>query len=624
VQHVELGLNEYAGWLMEELFGSTSLPTIQKGTYPLTLGPHGFYWFALIPSQTMEETVQPSRGQQLPVLDLSERWQEWVADYGQNEIEGILPNYLRRREIVPRGRDVIYVTILTTISFQIEKVEFSLLLLRVGFRTGLPETIPLMLTLITPEEEHLLLGQAEVIGLARVTGLQEGLLVTPLAIPRLATQLLKLIISGQRFAFDEGELIVTPTPALTLTTERISELVPLWRQSERHNLTVTYGSDYILKVFRRVEEGANPDWEVSRFLHEEQRFPHVAPIAGAITWQPEKGEVTTLAILHQYVPNQGTAWQFVVHGLGRFYEEIAATMRNEKDLSPLERASAGGTPRAALRIPHWFDAAPDDNLAEKEAYLASLLPTIQLLGKRTAEMHQALVAGHLPAFCAVPYAKPYQRSVYQAVRLVAGRLEERLERERGNLPEAAADLVDRYLKCQKQLMDRLDNLLFPIKGAMRTRIHGDYHLRQLLFTGNDFVIIDFEGQPNQTINERRIKRSPLRDVATMVRSFDYAAWSVLLGLATSAGHSHGLVREEDKALLQPWADWWAGCVSRALIQSYVQHMQSSGILPDQAGCRVMLDFYVLEKDLANIDYELTNRPNWLVIPLRNILRTLEN
>jgi maltose alpha-D-glucosyltransferase/alpha-amylase len=612
VQHVELDLNQYAGWVPEELFGGMPLPMIQKGQYPLSLGPHGFYWFSLTNAQGLEEKVQSLTLKQLPTLHIADPWADWISDYGRSEIEEILPNYLRRRGIVQQDREMIYVRIETDLSFQMEKVPLLLLLVRVGFRTGMPETLPLMLTLIPPDQEHLLLAHPDVIGLARLTGLQEGLLCAPLAVPPLAILLLQSIRNGNRIAFEEGELVCVPTQALSASAERINELVPLLRQSERHNLTMTYSTEYILKVFRRVEDGFNPDWEITRFLTEEQKFTRVAPIAGAIEWHPERGEVTTLALLHQYVPNQGTAWQFVVHQLSKFFEDIAASKKvlSAEAFAQTRQGSASSVEQPAL------DPA-------SEGLLASLLEMMHLLGKRTAELHQALSAPQLPAFAPVPYNKPYQRSVYQGMRIVAGRLEERLERERHRLPESIQDGVNLYLKAQKRLMDRFDNFLTPVTGAMRTRIHGDYQLRQLLFTGNDFVIIDFEGQPDRALSDRRVKRSPLRDVASMVRSFDYAASSVLLGLATSIGHSHGLVREEDKALLQPWADWWVNRVSNAFIHAYLHHMQPSGLIPDSVACRLMLDLYILEKTLIEMDYELTYRPDWLRIPLRYALRLIE-
>jgi maltose alpha-D-glucosyltransferase/alpha-amylase len=197
-----------------------------------------------------------------------------------------------------------------------------------------------------------------------------------------------------------------------------------------------------------------------------------------------------------------------------------------------------------------------------------------------------------------------------------------LERELAQFTEPIKGLVQRFLQGQDRLLRRFDAFLQPNLGGMRIRTHGDYHLRQLLFTGNDFIIIDFEGRPDRTLDDRRLKRSPLRDVAAMIRSLDYAAASVLLGLTTAAGQVHGFIRDEDRAVLQPWADWWVDYVASVFVQAYLQNMENTDLLPGKSGCRELLQLCILENAIWEMDYELTNRPTWFLIPLRSVLRIL--
>ena len=177
-----------------------------------------------------------------------------------------------------------------------------------------------------------------------------------------------------------------------------------------------------------------------------------------------------------------------------------------------------------------------------------------MLGLQTAELHRTLAANPTdPALAPEPFGKLYRRSMYQSLRNLTGRLCDRLTQHRKDLPESARPLADEIVRQQDAILQRFRAILDPAFVGQRIRCHGDYHLGQLLFTGKDFVVIDFEGETARTIGERRIKRSPLRDVASMVRSLDYAVQSVLLGVTDVRGRPPGMIRPEDRPALEPWA-----------------------------------------------------------------------
>src|SRR5262249_11137008 len=263
-----------------------------------------------------------------------------------------------------------------------------------------------------------------------------------------------------------------------------------------------------------------------------------AAVAGYVDLRRRGSPPATLAVLHKFVPNQGTAWQYTLDQLSGYFERAAALSRDSRPAPPPEAPLLGNGEAAAGH-------------GEWQELLGGYLETARLLGRRTAELPLALAGNAAdPAFTPEPFSKLYQRSIYQSMRNMTGRVCQRLARDRHRLPPETRELGDRVVGSRDEILKRFRTILDPSIGGMRIRCDGDLHLGQLLFTGKDFVIIDFEGEGFRTIEDRRVKRAPLRDVAGMVRSLDYAARSVLLGLASSRGRSPGVIRPEDRPALE--------------------------------------------------------------------------
>ena len=376
--------------------------------------------------------------------------------------------------------------------------------------------------------------------------------------------------------------------------------------AEQSNTSVVYADRLILKVFRRLHEGTNPDLEVGRFLTEQVFFPHIPHVAGGIEYYPgRRAQPMTVGVLQEYVPNEGDAWKYTLDSLAHYFESVLA--HAEAGISPL----------------------PDKSLIElSESGIPTIvgeaagvyLSSAQLLGQRTGELHLALASNRDdPDFAPEPFTVGYQRSVFHHMRslttLVLLLLRQRLEA----LPEDAGKEAMRVLGIEGDIIARFRIALKHKAAAMRTRCHGDYHLGQVLYTGRDFVIIDFEGEPARPLGERRLKRSPLSDVAGMIRSFDYAVHAALLGQAPT------VIRPEDLPILERWGRLWYVWVSAAFLNSYLAVVEESGLLPSsREELGALLDMYLLEKAVYELGYELNNRPDWVRVPLLGILQLVES
>jgi maltose alpha-D-glucosyltransferase/alpha-amylase len=301
--------------------------------------------------------------------------------------------------------------------------------------------------------------------------------------------------------------------------------------------------------------------------------------------------------------NQGDAWQFSLDHISHFCERVLSKKSEIPEIPVLPSQLAG------------FSVS-DVNPLLQELIGGFYLEMISLLGKRTGEMHLALVeAGRERGFTPEPFSLLYQRSVYQSMRNLSMRNLQLLQEGIGKLPEPAASEAASVLRRKQEIFSAFQGILTKKILTVRTRFHGDYHLGQVLFTGNDFIIIDFEGEPARPLSERRLKKSPLRDAAGMMRSFHYAVYHVLLKSAC--------VRPEDCNVLEPLANVWYACVSGVFFNAYLQAVKEAPFIPKEQGVmEKLLECFLLEKAVYELGYELNNRPEWVGIPVKGILNIL--
>jgi maltose alpha-D-glucosyltransferase/alpha-amylase len=298
--------------------------------------------------------------------------------------------------------------------------------------------------------------------------------------------------------------------------------------------------------------------------------------------------------------------------LSRYFERILALPAAEQQAPALDK------PLIAL--------VDEETPPVVQELIGRYLETARLLGQRTGELHVALAKERDdPAFTPEPFTKLYQRSVYQSMRNVHRQALDRLRQHLPQLPEPAQADAQRVLDASEQILSRFRCLLDRKLTGQCIRCHGNYDLCEVLYTGKDFVFIDFEGEQGRSLNDRRTKRSPLRDVASMIRSLQYAAFSTLLETGNARGRAPGLIRAADVALLEPWAWVWQRWVSATFLKSYLAVTEPVDILPKtRAEQQTLLAVFLLEKSLNELGHELDYRPAWVAVPLRGLLQILQS
>jgi maltose alpha-D-glucosyltransferase/alpha-amylase len=365
--------------------------------------------------------------------------------------------------------------------------------------------------------------------------------------------------------------------------------------AEQSNTSILYGQKMILKLFRRLQPGENPDVEIGRFLTEVAHFARISPLLGEITLEHADGVSTSVAMLQELVRNEGDGWQWTLEELARFFEAVSTLPAPHDEGEAATFVSDG-------RVP-----------AEAREHAGLYMEAATLLGRRTAEMHFAMATPTTDeAFRAEPFtADDLARDARRIDAQIHGTLDA-LKSRMSSLKDETADEAATLLSRRIELFARAHAITGAEASGQRIRIHGDYHLGQVLRAKNDFVLLDFEGEPARTLEERRRKQCPLKDVAGMLRSFSYAGWSAL---------ETYVQRHPDRLrTLEPWVRMWQNVVSTEFLLGYRRALaERRDLLPEPEQADSLLHAYLLEKALYELLYELNNRPAWVRIPMAGIL-----
>jgi maltose alpha-D-glucosyltransferase/alpha-amylase len=592
-QPVELDLSAFKGRVPIEMLGRAPFPPIGELPYLLTLSSYGFYWFRLTSDAEMPSWHQEGVAlQEWPTLVLFDGWTSFFRDrvmpwrIGMSERmrtqfeQDVLPRHIEiQRWYASKGTTIERARLADHAVWEAGSLSWMLPLLELdGPPGGATYFMPLALAWEERDEERMAgVAQAAVAKVRQQA--QVGLMGDAFYDEAFCRALVHAIRNGLDLETAHGRLRFRATEAFKSIKADIDSL-PVGRPSGvSSNTVVTMNETLFLKGYRHVREGLNPELEMGRFLTEVARYPHCVPVLGALEYTANDGRTMTLAMVQSYVSNQGDGWDHTLGYLERFLRDFATT-----------------------------NGALPDPLAAHGGFLA-LMAT---LGRRTAELHKALaIRTGAAAFEPEPLAGEdvarYSAQARADVATTLSLLHDRL----GQLPAPAQIDGQALLTMEDALQAYIGARKPQTQGGIKSRYHGDFHLGQVLVRDNDFVIIDFEGEPARSFDERRAKGSPLRDVAGMLRSFNYARWSALRRVAQSV---------EEAAYLAPPAAAWEQATRQAFMDGYSQAAGGNGSAQIDTE---LLALFELEKALYELRYELNNRADWAQVPLNGVLALLQ-
>jgi maltose alpha-D-glucosyltransferase/alpha-amylase len=609
-QPVELDLSRFRGLVPVELLGNSNFPPLGDLPYFLTLPGYGFYWFRLAREAAAPRWHQESPSYADPpvlVLPAGRQTARSVdrvplrlpaRQISQLEREALLNFLGTRRWFAAKGGGIERVEVMAQAAFG-DKVLLTLLRVHVGDEASVgaePQLYFLPLSAAweeDTEEDGVSVYMPDVLTKLRRRA-RVGVLLDALSDEAFCRSVVAAMGENTGVSIGEGEIHFSGTDVFgkLVGDVPVGELSVRRADVEQTNSSVILGERLILKAYRRLQKGMNPDLEIGRYLTEKARFENTPPLAGAIEYTGPDGETTTLGLLQGFVGNQGDGWSYVLDYLDRYLEDRLLTSWS----------------------PEGEDEAKEE-LAAEDAFYAGLVRT---LGLRTGELHAAFAAPTDDEAFAPETATPEEVAGWvDSVLAEARSTLDLLKRRRSSLPDEAIPDADRLLASRQGLTGSIKSVARENFRVVKTRHHGDYHLGQVLVVGNDFQIIDFEGEPARPLAERRKKHSPLRDVAGMLRSFDYAIRSALMDL--------GAERADQLEGLEPWVRLWEERTRQAFLDGYREGVGDAASYPeDEEHARALIELFTLEKALYEIRYELDNRPDWVSIPIKSVLDLLED
>ena len=600
-QPVDLDLSKLEGMVPIEMLGYVEFPSIERQPYRLTLAPYSFLWLELQRKADPTETAV-DLADQAP-LDVTAGWASIFQGMGRKRLETVnLPDYLpQQRWFAAKARAIKSTRIINWAP--IKEPHSALALVEVQFESGEPEVyqVPLAITLGAAANELRRIAPSAIIA-SVLSAKTDGLLHDGVYDDNVCLELLSLVGNGGELRASDGR-VIRGVPGRVFQEIRGSAETPLpVRRStaEQSNTSIMYGDRFILKLFRRLQPGVNPDAEIGRHLTEKTTFDRIPPFAGSMELKPatDDGKATILTMLQGLVANEGDGWKWTVEELDRYFETSAPVPFPENASAelgdPLELSEHSVSQVARDHLGIYLDAA-------------------STLGRRTAELHLALAApSDDPAFAPEPLTSENFQTVLSDFHQHASRVLDVLKERVPFLPDEVVEIAATVLSRRRRILDYFGALKSTSFRTQRIRIHGDYHLGQVLRVKTDFVILDFEGEPARPLEYRRSKQCPLKDVAGMLRSFSYAAYASLINY--SARHSEDLTR------LEPWAQLWERSAAAAFLRAYRETAQGAEFLPvDTSDFHKLLDVFLLEKALYEVLYELNARPAWVRIPLMGIM-----
>jgi maltose alpha-D-glucosyltransferase / alpha-amylase len=592
-QPAELDLSAFKGHVPTEVFSKNKFPGIKEDSYFFTMGPHDCQWFLL------KNISKEQRATETLHALMTDSWNGVLTSHLINQLESdVLPDYLMRtRWFGGKGRSIENITIIQHMSIPTAKNYAIFMMIEVSYQSGLPEIYQLPVAFGKEMFAYKLSETCPQAVLAKIrVGHEEGVLYDAIYGMELQDAIIRNMASKKHVGVETGEIYFYGNEELLTYVEDHDKIKPRVLSAEQSNTSIIYDNHFFLKLYRKIDRAVNPELEICHYLSTQTKYENIPAFIGGIEWKIG-GAVIVVGMMQQMVDASGDAWAYMLDRLEDYNEKLLTQSHPALDV------------RGDLANPMAYEKIPESVRMNIEGPVAE---RVRLLGQRTAELHMALSSGPpTPEFKPEDYSLHYQRSLYAGLQSLVRATFNNLQRNLKSLPENLQQEAQEVLHMKDEVLNTFKNIYRKKIDVAKIRIHGDYHLGQVLFTGRDFVITDFEGEPAKSYSERRLKRSALRDVAGMVRSFHYAAYSSLF--------LNSQIRREDVARLMPYADQWYHYMAGVFVHAYLESAEGRPFIPKQKeDLEILLNTFLLEKAVYELNYELNNRPDWVIIPIKGI------
>lgn len=597
-QPAEIDLREFNGYIPVEIFSKNPFPLIKNEPYFFTLSAHSFQWFVLQKVHHKKDDFTT-----LPVLELDE-WEDVLKGETRELLENkILLSFLEKCSwFKGKGKKVYSTPIQKWITIPVHDKPVHLLLIDVNYESGLPETYQLAITSVTGEAiEKLSTSCPEAVIAQMKIHNRPALLCDAYYVYEMQAYLMQKMAVKQELRVEENIIEFRSKNEVSFFLEKHRQPIARIHSGDENNTSITFNNTFFLKMYRKVDRSINPDVELSYYLSEEANFNYVPQYIGTIELNSGKDGVA-LGMMQALIENHGDGESYMRERIANYIERIMA--RNRDLLDPYDRKGTTIDPAGFEELSNEMQ----ELLGSRTADQASLI------GLRTAEMHLALANAPAKDFKPEEYSLHYQRSVFSSMQALIRESMQVLEKN-FNFLSAETKQETKFLFSNREPLLNVSRKIYQKKfDIWKTRTHGSYSLRKLLMSGKDVIIHDFGGKPLKSFSARRLKRSPLRDIAEMIISFHYVAYEGFFA-------SHQIQRDELRSLL-PFAELWAHYISGIFLKAYFDKVQGTALIPKEKNdLEIVLNTFLIEKSLTHFVDNISFKPDFVIVPL-HIIRSV--
>jgi maltose alpha-D-glucosyltransferase/alpha-amylase len=596
-QPAEIDLKDYRGYIPVEVFSKNNFPPIKESTpYFFTLAPHSYQWFTL--QQVRAEIKAETKHPRLQVAQWETLFDTETTDVLQSLV---LPDYIQRMDwFTGKDKTIYSTTIIAHTAIPIGEKDAEILLIEVAFESGLPEyyQLPVLFSNKSEAADTADKHPASIVAELNLGG-EDGYLCDAVYTSNFQYALLNFMAKEKRF-MASGEVIFLSGAEVKRFIEEGKELTSRVHITSEMHTAITFNNEYFLKVYRKVDKGVHPDVEITRFLTDSGTRLSTQ-YNGSIIWQLNANSFH-LGMLEKLEENHGDGHHYMLDRVANYIERILARDRNR---------ILGYSKTGSLSQPVSFDELSEDL---KEFIGGNAAELARNTGHRLAQIHKVLAGGLEKEWTPEEFSLHYQRSLFSSMTSLVREMGQVIEKKKDSLPEGIKSEAETLTGKREAILQSFKRVYSKKFDVLKTRVHGNFGLSHVLLTGKDILIHDFGGNPLKPFSERRLKRSPLRDVAAMIRSFYYVAYE---GFLTSAQ-----MQEQEQNSLLPLADFWAHYMSNFFMKAYLEETKDIAFVPDnREDFEILIQSFLLENALHWFNYEVAHRPERVVIPLR-IIQTI--